>query len=402
MAMNFHRDMDKYLTSKRRKRLFSGIKSRIMNKKAAVSYKAASGFGQFREKLNFKTSEISGRKKEPEKEITQEQIDYLVEKNGINRDTTAKIKSKAAEDEEGGWKEVKLYELQGEDEELTSLEEEKRKIEEDIARVHRKEEAEKERLARLSEENEQREKKESGEDRLKRLELEEEVKILKEKQKIEEDRLDELRKARKREQMEALKGRVMDILFKKKPRKGKDMAEEVRKEIRIEAKVKAERQKAELKGTERLKEDVAKVSEEATRTEEKEAEKPKEEVTKAEEKPKERGIPEEVEKKEEPNKSFFSNFIQIRTAEQIAKEEEERLKMEEEQALNDQSQINALFEQEGEEVRSNVPNQEESVNNINLLSTLFPVEENTAQRQAPDSEGVISLDGDYKIKVVKN
>ena len=42
------------------------------------------------------------------------------------------------------------------------------------------------------------------------------VNILKEKQKIEEDRLAELKRARKKEQMENLRVRVTDILFRKK------------------------------------------------------------------------------------------------------------------------------------------------------------------------------------------
>lgn len=415
MPVDFHEDMDKYLTNKRRKRLFSNIKSKVMNKKAVVSYKAASKFGELKGKLISKVEEIKKKKEEPKKEITQEEIDELVEREGIEREAKERIERIK---EEGGWREIKLEELQGKEKGLESLEEEKKKLQEDLVKIQEKEKAEKEKLAMLSEEKEQRGRIESEEGKIKRLELEEEVKILKEKQRIEEDRLVELRKARKREQIEALKGRVMDILFKKRPKREKDMVEEVRKEIRTEAKVKeAERQKAEEGG--KPKEDVAKVEEQ-----------PKEERTKwvvpnissalerifgkpqyhqvklsteslnrrlRLEKKEELKVEKQREAKEkEPKKSFFSSFIQIKTAAQIAKEEEERLKREEEQALKDQAEINQMFQQGEGEVKTNISAEEQSIN----LSTLFPEEQPAKQTQ--DSEDTIDLGQDYKIKVVKN
>ena len=49
-------------------------------------------------------------------------------------------------------------------------------------------------------------------------------------------RLEQLRIARKQERMGALRGKVFNILFKKKEKKEKDMAEQVRTEIRLQAK----------------------------------------------------------------------------------------------------------------------------------------------------------------------
>jgi len=398
MPVDFHKDMDKYLTNKRKKRLFSDLKSKVMNKKAVLSYKAGSKFGKLKGQLKSKVGEIK-KEKEPEKEITQEQINDLVEKKTIKREPRERIEH-IKEGEEGGWKEIKIEGLEEKQEEIGGLEEKKRKIQENLVKIQEKEKEEKGKLVKLSEENKQREKAESEEGKVKRLELEEEIKILKEKERIEEDRLAELRKARRIEQMGTLRGRVIDILFKKRPTKEKDMTEEVRKDIRIEAKVKeAERQRVE-------------------------AEKPKEDIAKADEakEGKTRGIvpnissaferifgtpqphqakPEvsqaEVEKKEhKPKKSFFSKFIQIRTAAEIAKEEEKRLKSEEEQALKDQSTINQMFQQGKGEVKTNVPSEEQSVN----LSTLFPGE--NVQQEVRNEGDTINLGQDYKIKIVKN
>ena len=63
MPVDFHRDMDRYITSKKRKRLFSGLKSKVMNKKAVVSYKAGSKFGQLKGRLLSKVGEIKKRKR---------------------------------------------------------------------------------------------------------------------------------------------------------------------------------------------------------------------------------------------------------------------------------------------------------------------------------------------------
>ncbi len=434
MTVDFHKEMDKYLASKRRKKVFSGIKSRVMNKKSVVSCKAKNRFLGLKGKLASKVEEIKKRKKEAEKEIRQEDINELVERGGIKREPK---KEEYIEEKEEGWKEVKLEEVQGEEGDLDSLEEEKRKIRENLSEMENREREEKEKIARLSEEKEQREKYESEEEKIRRLELEEEVSILKEKQRIEEDRLTELRKARRREQMDVLRGRVMDILFKKRSKKEKNVVEEVRREIRAEARIK-EAERKNIEGG-KPKEDVVKTEEQ-----------PKEERTKniipnissalerifgkpqhhqvnlsteslnrrlRLEKKKELKVEKQREAKEkEPEKSFFSSFIQIKTAAQIAREEGERLRREEEQAFKDQSEIEKLFQSEGE-VMVNV--QEEQ--NVNIFSTLFPEGAKTniakepsdvnlstlfpgeiAQQASVSKEETIDLGGDYKIRVVKN
>ena len=453
MTVDFHKDMGNYLTKRRKRKVFSAIKSKIMNKKAVVSYKATDKFGEFKGKLSSKVEEIKKKRREPKKEITQGDVEELVKGQGIKGGPSEKVEM--TEEKEEGWTEVNLEELKGNRGELGSLEDEKKGLQESLAKVEEKERTEKQRIARLSEENEQREKVESEEDKLKRLELEEEVKILKEKQKIEEDRLSELKRARRIEQMDSLKGRVSDILFKKRPKKQKDMVEEVRKDIRTEAKIEAaERQRAE--GS-RPKEDVAKVDTKP---------KPKEDVVKVEEgidaKKKELEKVEEKKKdiEKKPKKSFLSNFIQIRTAKEMAKEEEERLKSEEEQALRDQSEVSKLFQEEGVEVKTNVPDEGQGPNlstlfpagqegaqkevqnsdNVNIpageqgpnlstlfpgaqeteqkqeqdsdrvfvtgeesdISTLLPEDKKTEQKQTKDSDNVIELDQGYKIRVVKN
>jgi len=410
MPADFHSDMDKYLGAKRRKKLFSDFKSKLMNKKALVSHKASTRFEGFRGKLSSKVEQIKNIRKEHEKEITQEQIDEVVEKRGIKREPKEVMKQveKTApikEEQEEGWKEVKLEGLEGKKEDLSSLEQEKKKVIEELAKIEEKEKLEKEKIAKLSDENIHREKAESEGDKVKRLELEEDVKILKEKQKIEEDRLAELKKARRIEQMEALRGRVTDILFKKKPKKEKDMVEEVRKEVRRDAKVEeAERQRVEAKELGRPKEDVTKAEENQ--------EEQKEEVKKVQDKGE---IKEPTESKEEEKvkksvRSFFSNFIQIKTAAQIAKEEEEMLKVEEEEALRHQSEVKALFGETKEEFKTNIPAKGEDVN----LSTLFQ-DEGVQQEQNSQEDNLfpgedihqerddtIELDQGYKIKIVRN
>jgi len=263
MPINFHGDMDKYLSGKRRKRLFSDIKSKIMNKKAVLSYRASNKLGNLKDKFTSKVGEIRNKSKSAEKEITRNEIDELVEKSKINEaggqvtcikkkeenvsEIIPKVISKVIENQNkstqeekteilgSGWKEVKFEKLQRENT-LDSLEEEKRKVQDSLNKIEGKREFEKQKLVKLGEEREQRERAESEEEKAKRLALEDEVRILKEKQKIESDRLSELKAARRIEQMDALRGRVTDILFKKKPKVKKDMGEVVRKEIRAEAK----------------------------------------------------------------------------------------------------------------------------------------------------------------------
>jgi len=396
MPLNFNKEMDSYLSSKRRRKLFSNVKSKVMNKKAVLSYKAANKFGKVREQLKSRAGEVKKKKEVAEKEIKQEDIDKLIDKKGIKRAPREEVIS--ANEGKGGWEEVKLEHLQEEGKSSSDLEVEKRRLQEDLVRIKEKERAEKERLLKLNEENEHRKEAESEEDKVKRLELEEEINVLKEKQKIEGDRLDELRRARKREHIGALKGRVLDIMFKKKPKKEKDMQEEVVKEVRREAKIKeAKRQKEERKIEEPQKEEV-------------------------------KG--KEAKEVKKPKKSFLSRFIQIKSAAQVAKEEQELLRQEEESALKDQIEVNKAL-QHGGEVRSNAPAKGQNTNVLSTLfsgpqmqssdtvsnapevpkanlSTLFPGQDKQeAQSSQPistmqSSEDEITLDEDYKIKVVRN
>jgi len=411
MAIDFHGDMDKYLAGKRRKKAFSGIKSKIMNKKAVVSYKAMDRLGGLKNKVVSKVDDIRNKKKE-EKQISQDDINNLVEKKGINIPLRPIVRK--VEKAEEGWKEVDMGNIKTEGVGLTDLEVEKQKIQDNLVKVHEKRELEKEKIANLSAENEQRE---TEEEKAKRLALEEEVKILKEKQRIEEDRLSQLKRARRIEQMDALRGRVTNILFKKMPKREKDMGEVVRKEIRREAKVDMVE-----KRNERPKEDVTKVEnnvveqkeeiQKGREPEKKESEeigklkKELEESKKIINKEKKKDIKKEkVKKKKKPDtkkQSFLSRFIQIKTSVQIAREEEERLKMEEERALKDQAAVSELFQGEGE-VMSNAP-KEESANDggaVPNMSTLFPGEQKV-EKKISDSRDTIALDDDYKIKVVRN
>ena len=382
MSSNFRKDMDKYIAGKRRKKLFSSLKSRIMNKKAVMTYKTASQFEGLKENLRSRVIQLKQEKQKPKKEITQEEIDELVERRQNGRISLHRQKHKEEtqnkKEEDDGWKEVKLGVFEAEEEKSGNLEQKKREIEEDLVKIKSKEKEEEETLAKLSDENQQRQEVETEQEKMKRLELEEEINVLKEKQRIEEERLAELRRARKIEQMEALRGKVIDILFKKRPKVKKDMAEEVRKEVIREAKTGVETRKLD-----RIKEEPKLEEPEKEIKEEIEQEKKQISETKAEE-------------KEEPKKSFFSNFIEIKTTAQIAKEEQERLKQEEEQALKDQLEISKLFQTSEEEVRTNVPTEEGAVD----LSTLFPDE--SKEEQTENSECMIELDQGYKIKVVKN
>ncbi len=397
MPVNFHKDMDKYITSKRRRKLFSNFKSKLMNKKASVAYKAQTKIAGLSGKLTSKLEEMKKKKAQPKVEIKQEHIDRLVLERGINRDSND-VKKPVKEREDDGWKEVKLEDLEGEKEELSSLEEERKNLKESLSKIEKKEEYEKEKLAELSEQSKKREMEETEEEKVKRLELEEEINVLKERQRIEEDRLSELKTARRKEQMDALRGKVMDILFKKKPRVKKDMSEEVRDEIRIEARVKeSSNHKVE-------KEDIKKLPQ-------------KDAIENKKEEPKQEADAEK--KKALPKKSFFSSFIQIKTTAQMAKEAEEKLKREEERALKDQLEIKKMFQEEIGEVVTNASS-EQNVNvmatlftgekrtNISEgeqgtnLSTLFPEEAQEVQNEVHTSHDTIDLDQGYKIRVVRN
>jgi len=394
MTVDFHKDMGKYISGRRFKRRFSNFRNNLMNKKAVVSYKAQNRFGKLKGQLKSRIDEIKKKKGKPENEITQESVDELVERKGVKREIKEKGEIEIPQKKGSGWKEVPIDDLKEEKRSMSDLEERKRKIQEELGEIHAKEKAEEEKLAKLSEENEQRGQEESESSKLERQELEEEIDVLKEKQKIEESRLDDLRKSRRKEQIEALQGKVMNILFKKRPKKEKDMAEEVRKEIRIDAKVdEAKRRKVEIKEAGKREEPMEKKAEE--------------------EKP-------EVKEEKKPKKSFLSKLIQVRTAAQIAKEEAEKLKQEEEKALKDQVKINNMLGHGGGEVVSNAPPEGQ---NANMLATLFPggakanvvEEQQTAnlftlfpgdtqqmQENVKNSEDMIELDQGYKIKVVKN
>jgi hypothetical protein len=360
MPIDFHKDMGKYLANKKKKRLFSNIKSKFMNRRAVLAHKTTDKFGKLKG-LTSKLGKTKNKKEQPKKQITPEQIKDLVEKGAIKREPK---EIKLPEKEGDGWKEVKIASLEEKQKDITNLQEKRSKIKEKLIQLQQKEKTEKGRLVKFNQEKEQREKIESKQEKIKRQELEEEIKILKEKEKIEEDRLAELRNARRKEQIQALRGRVTDILFKKKPKlKHKEVIESVKEEVK-------EKQVTDTKKIEKPK---------GSKT--KEIQKKKEEIKKTEEK--------------KPKKSFFSNFIQIKTAEEIAKEEKEKLKKEQEQALKDNEAISKMFQQEGVKTQTNIP-EEQAVN----FSNLFP--EKDPKQEGKDESDTIELDQGYKIKVVKN
>ena len=95
MAIDFHKDMDKYLTGKRRKRLLSDIKSRVMNKKASISAKASDNYVKIKGTVKSRVEKIKKRKKE-EKEITQQDIESLVQKKGREKKPKVDLEKKMA------------------------------------------------------------------------------------------------------------------------------------------------------------------------------------------------------------------------------------------------------------------------------------------------------------------
>lgn len=332
MQNEFQKEMGRYIASRRKSR---GIFS-------------SGGFNRLGSTFSVRVEQPKSEGKEAE--ITQEAINSLIEKQRGMRGTMGRIDSIMAGGE-AGWKEINLEEYDSA--KSASLGGERRKIEENLLKISRREIDEKRRLVQLSRENKQREA-ESNEERMRRLELEEEIKILREKERIEEEKLSNIRRARRIEQMSALRGRVSEILFRSRNSRVEGGA--VKRVSNVEGAELDKIKRAMVTGV-----------------------KQKEEI-----------------KAKEPKKSFFSNFIQIRTAEQIAKEEEERLKIEGEQALKDKSEINKILEEDAGEVRSNAPAQEPVAN----ISTLFP--EEAAQKEVNTSDDFIEIDKDYKIKVVRN
>lgn len=164
-------------------------------------------------------------------------------------------------------------------------------------------------------------------------------------------RLEELRQASKQEKMGALKSKVFNILFKARKRKQEDMAELVRREMRSEAK------KIELK------ENV--------------------------EQPRVREQPKIVEHK----KAFFSNFIEISTAEEI-----EEAKPRVEETPLDNAVLNRIFKEDTSEIRTNSPVLQQQNEPTPDFNELFPKE----MDRKTDNSNTISLDHDYRIKVIKN
>jgi hypothetical protein len=448
MAVDFHRDMDNYLTGKRRKRLISDLKSKIMNKKSLITSKASTRFGEIKGRVKTKVETL--KKKEPKKEITQKDIDKLVQKK------QKPDEQRLEQLEEEGWEEVKLETAKVD---FGILEEKKKKIKENLDALKSKEETEKQKITKFVAENEGRNV--SDEDKAKQAALEEEINVLKDKQRIEEERLSELRKARRKEQMEALRGRVTDILFKKKV-SHKKVIDEIKKEAKEQPieqpavkepevmqaspaekepkdvisrkQVREEVPEPEIPNTENVVNQLQFLEQEMVPNQETSAEsvitrpqvlenkevRPKipevqpqipesREVAEPQVRqiePQLKAAPEVEDKKpkeepmktplkkvetEKPKRSFFSNFIEIKTGEQIAKEEEELLKFEEETALKDQVEINKMFSEEGVEVKTNIP--DEGVD----LANLFPENE-----EHETKEEVLELDQGYKIRVVRN
>ena len=427
MAIDFHKDMNKYLVSNRRKKILAGVKTKMMNKGSIISNKAINKLGGLRDGLVSKVREIkdkgqilgeqkikdtekskisgtthrgfstskSNDSEEPMKEISVNDINNLVESNVVKKEKHKEIVEDIKDESE--WKELRINNLEKKVEKkpVTSyFEEEKKKIEQGLAKMQEKKAREKERILKFNEENEERKRVESDSERVKRLELEDEIKILKEKQRIEEERLAELRMARRQEQMNALKGRVTDALFKKRHPMKRVIEgvkqEQVNEESKIEAKGVVEKPQIEENAVSEAKKDVSgesKIEEKVDIQEEKNIDDKKDEI-------KEKNDVKENPKKQ--RKSFLSSIIQIKTATQIAKEEEEKLKKEAEQALNDHSEINSMLEQAmGNKEHSVHLGESEGID----ASHLFPQE---IQQEANDGEEAIHIDDNYKIKVIRN
>ncbi|MEA2036634.1 MAG: hypothetical protein U9O94_03945 [Nanoarchaeota archaeon] len=437
MPMDFHKDMDKYLTSKRRKRTFSEFKSNIMNKKSNVSNKTTSRFGQVKDQLASKIYKIKkkGTDKKPGEDITINQITELVEKKGTpttpikQKEETPEPKEELSQEQKEprikqlkkyipdlsktknkiqetflsvhrkikeqkrkkdyiktkdkeGWAELKTPDAVKEqaEKQAVDLSKQKEKLEKSIQDIQKQKESEKSKLSKLAEENLQRKHIETDEERKKRLELEEDIKVLKEKQRIEEERLAQIRRARKIEQREALGGKVKGVLFRKKPAIKEDIKidepvkEETKPEVKEEKKEVKEEEKHEIK---------------EKKAEHKEEPKPEAKDKKEAKKDKE----EKKIKKKKRRKSFFSKFIQIKTAEEIAKEEAEHLNKEENEMASAQSDINKMLVQGSDESRTNEPPETKS-DFSNIVAQ--------AKERLPRTDDTIHLDDDYKIKVVKN
>ena len=157
--------MNKYLAGKRRKKLISRFKFRIMNKKAKVSNNVLDKLGSIKGGVSSKIDSINKKREEAKKEITQDQIDDLVEKKGVKREPREKAKQTT---EKEGWKELDVEEFIEQKDGSSKLEEEKIRIKEKIARIERKEREEKEKLSELSDQKGQENKEQANADETKR------------------------------------------------------------------------------------------------------------------------------------------------------------------------------------------------------------------------------------------
>ena len=106
MPSSFNDSMGEYLESRRRKKLFSGFKSDVMNKKSAFSNNAVSKFSELRGGIVTRFKQVKSPEEKPKREIRQGDIDELLRQKGVVDRPIKKIEKRAEEGD--GWKEVSL------------------------------------------------------------------------------------------------------------------------------------------------------------------------------------------------------------------------------------------------------------------------------------------------------
>ena len=230
------------------------------------------------------------------------------------------------------------------------------------------------------------------------VQLKEKQDALNEKQK-EEETLAELRRMKKEQQMATLRSRVSEILFKRKPeimQRKEEIISEIKKEKLEENEPDISNyQKPETKSQSPPilnKPTVLPTPVPNTVIESKEE---KKDQVQPEPKPHE-----DAKETKKEKKSFLSNFIEIKTAAEIVREEEEKRKIEEQEAIKNQIEINKLL-QDAEGVKTNTPQEGEYID----ISELFPdhvLKQQTSAQESANNGESIELDRGYKIRVVKN
>ena len=230
------------------------------------------------------------------------------------------------------------------------------------------------------------------------VQLKEKQDALNEKQK-EKETLAELRRVRKEQQMATLRSRVSEILFKRKPgimQRKADIIREIKKEKLEENEPDISNyQKPETKSQPQPA--LSKPAVPPTLVPNSVIEPKEEKKDQIQTEPKPHEEAKEIKKEK---KSFLSNFIEIKTAAEIAREEEEKRKIEEQEAIQGQTEINKLL-QDAEGVKTNTPQEGEYID----ISELFPdhvLKQQTSTQESTNNGESIELDRGYKIRVVKN